>query len=138
MNGAAMISRKPTRDKLTRLLGLVIVLSFSAACGTFQLRMGNRPDINLLENSLHLGESTRAEVLATLGEPIGRGMARLPVDPRPNAGAMWSYYYEEDLVKGILSQQPSVDGRRMFLFIVFEGDTYDGYMWFSSLPKVTP
>ena len=133
-----MISRKPTRDKLTRLLGLVIVLSFLAACGTFQLRVGNRPDINLLENSLRLGESTRADVLATLGEPIGRGMARLPVDPRPNAGAMWSYYYEEGLVRDILSQQPSVEGRRIFLFIFFEGDTYDGYMWFSSLPKVTP
>ena len=129
-----MILHMPTRDKLARFLGLVILVSFSAACGAIQVRAGNRPDVNLLESSLRLGESTRAEVLATLGEPIGTGAARFPVDPRPDAGAMWSYYYEEDLLWDVLSPNPSAVGRRIFLFIFFDGDKYDGYMWFSSLP----
>jgi hypothetical protein len=130
-----MIFRKPTPYQLSRLVVLVTLVSFLVGCSPIQIRAGNRPDTNLLESSLHLGQSTRADVLATLGEPIGRGMARLPFDPRPSAGTMWSYYYEEDLVRDILSQQPSADSRRIFLFIFFEGDTYEGYMWFSSLPK---
>jgi hypothetical protein len=101
-----------------------------------KIRSGNPPDLGLLESSLGLGKSTRADVLAALGEPLGRGMARLPVDPRPKAGAMWSYYYEETLLTDVLSPQPSADSRRMFLFVFFDGDTYDGYMWFSSLPKL--
>jgi hypothetical protein len=132
-----MIRRKPTRDKLIGLLVLVILVSFTAGCsGAYsRARVGNRPNISLLENSLRLGESTRADVAAALGEPFGRGIAMLPVDPRPNAGAMWSYYYEEDLVRDIMSQQPSGESRRIFLFIFFDGNIYDGYMWFSSLPK---
>jgi hypothetical protein len=139
MNEIAMIRCKPTRDKLIGLLFLLILVSFPAACSSayFRARAGNRPDTSLLESSLRLGESTRADVLAVLGEPMGRGMARMPVDPRPNAGAMWSYYYEEDLVRDILSQQASGESRRIFLFVFFDGDIYDGYMWFSSLPKVT-
>jgi len=39
---------------------------------------------------------------------------------------MWSYYYEEGTLK---------DARRIFLFVYFDQDMYDGYMWFSSLPK---
>jgi hypothetical protein len=62
-------------------------------------------------------------------------MARLPIDPRPNAGAMWSYYYEEALVRDILSQHPSIESRRIFVFVFFDEDRYEGYMWFSSLPK---
>jgi hypothetical protein len=130
-----MIFREPTPYQLSRLVALVTLVSFLVGCSPIQIRAGNRPDTSLLESSLHLGQSTRADVLAALGEPIGRGMARLPFDPRPNAGAMWSYYYEEDLVRDILSQEPSAESRRIFLFVFFEGDIYYAYMWFSSLPK---
>jgi hypothetical protein len=137
MNRAAMISRKPPQDKLISLLFLVILVSFPAACGSVYspARTGNRPDTNLLESVLRLGESTRADVLTALGEPIGRGIARLPVDPRPNAGTIWSYYYTEYLMGNLLSQDPVNANRGIFLLVYFEGDTYDGYMWFSSLPK---
>jgi hypothetical protein len=137
MNATVTIPRKSTQDNVIGLLFLAILVSFSAGCSSAysRARVGNRPNTSLLESSLRLGESTRADVLAALGEPIGRGMARLPVDPRPNAGAMWSYYYEEDLVRDILSAQPSGESRRIFLFVFFDGDIYDGYMWFSSLLK---
>lgn len=107
------------------LAGLVIVLLFLAAgCLNIQLRIGNRPDTDMLERSLHLGESTAADVLAALGEPYGKGRTMLPIDTKPRT--VWSYYYEEGTME---------DARRIFLFVYFEQDRYDGYMWFSSLPK---
>jgi hypothetical protein len=41
---------------------------------------------------------------------------------------LWVYYYEE----GSLT-----DDRRIFLFVFFKQDRYDGYLWFSSLPGMT-
>jgi hypothetical protein len=43
---------------------------------------------------------------------------------REEPRTMWSYYYEEGDLK---------DMRRIFLFVYFDRDKYDGYMWFSSL-----
>jgi hypothetical protein len=121
-----MMRRKPTWAKLSRLFSAVLLISFSAACSGIQLRAGNRPNVDLLEKPLRLGESTRADVLTALGEPIGKGRAFLPIDPKLKTATMWSYYYEEGTFE---------DDRRIFLFVFFDEDRYDGYMWFSSLPK---
>ncbi len=48
----------------------------------------------------------------------------LPIDPKPRA--MRSYCYEEGDLK---------DSRRIFLFVYFDRDRFDGYMWFSTLSK---
>lgn len=107
-------------------LGLLIVflLLTSGCVSQIQIRIGNKPDPDVLARSLRLGESTRDDVLATLGQPSGKGRAMLPFDNAPRT--MWSYYYEEGDLK---------DARRIFLFIYFDEDRYGGYMWFSSLPK---
>ncbi|MFQ5539140.1 MAG: hypothetical protein ACE5FB_01970 [Candidatus Binatia bacterium] len=118
------------REGLGRLAGigmlsLVVVFSpMAAGCGNIRIRMGNRPDTDVLEESLRLEESTRADVLAVLGLPHGKGRTMLPFDTKSRT--IWSYYYEEGDLK---------DARRMFLFVYFDQDRYDGYMWFSSLPK---
>jgi hypothetical protein len=88
------------------------------------MRIGNRPNTDRLETALRVGESTRADVRAALGEPFGTGRSMLPIDPAPRT--VWSYYYEEGDLK---------EARRIFLFVYFNQDRYDGYMWFSSLPK---
>lgn len=117
-------------EGLGRLAGIgmlslaVVFSSMAAGCGNIRLRMGNRPDTDVLEKSLRLGESTRADVRAALGQPSGKGRAMHPFDTKPRT--MWSYYYEEGDLK---------DARRIFLFVYFDQDRYDGYMWFSSLPK---
>ena len=36
----------------------------------------------------------------------------------------WTYYYEAGTFR---------DARRQYLWVYFDGDVYDGYMWFSSL-----
>jgi len=106
-----------------RVLYLLLFSPIALGCD-IRMRIGNRPNTDLLETALRVGESTRADVLAALGQPFGTGKAMLPIDPKPRT--MWSYYYEEGDLK---------DARRIFLFVYFDQDRYDGYMWFSSLPK---
>ncbi len=117
-------------EGLGRLAGIgmlslaVVFSSMAAGCGNIQIRFGKRPDTDVLEKSLRLGESTRADVRTALGQPSGKGRAMLPFDLKPRT--MWSYYYEEGDLK---------EARRIFLFVYFDQDRYAGYMWFSSLPK---
>ena len=89
-------------------------------------RAGSRPNTDVLEKSFSLGESTRADVVSVLGEPSGKGRAELPMDPKRRTISIWSYFYME------ATQQ---EARGMWLFVYFDEDRYDGYMWFSSLPK---
>lgn len=105
-----------------------ILICFSAAACTMRVEVtvGNRPNLELLETSLRLGESRGADVRAALGEPLGQGKAMLPTVPERGAMTTWSYYYGEG------SRE---DVRAMLLFVFFDHDIYGGYMWFSSLPK---
>ena len=117
------------RRRFSRLLmlGVLVALLVSPivfGCGDIRMRVGNRPNPDLLETVLRVGESTRADVRAALGQPFGTGRSMASIDPAPRT--VWSYYYEEGDLK---------DARRIFLFVYFNQDRYDGYMWFSSLPK---
>ncbi len=112
-------SRWLTRGSLAMLLLSTMVMGCD-----IRMRIGNRPNTDLLETALRVGESTRADVRAALGAPFGTGRSMIPIDPTPRT--VWSYYYEEGDLK---------DARRIFLFVYFNQDRYDGYMWFSSLPK---
>ncbi|KMP11208.1 hypothetical protein UR09_04005 [Candidatus Nitromaritima sp. SCGC AAA799-A02] len=90
----------------------------------FKIRAGEMPNTAALEKSLKIGQSTRMEVETLLGKPYGKGRAMLPFHSQPTA--MWTYYYEES--------DPQ-DSRRVMLFIYFDTDLYDGYMWFSGFPE---
>ena len=103
---------------------VIFALFMTGACMNIHMHMGKRPDTDALEKKLRLGESTFTEVLKAFGEPNGKGKAMFPIHSSPKT--MWSYYYEEGDLK---------DSRRIFLFVFFDRDRYDGYMWFSSLPK---
>jgi hypothetical protein len=70
------------------------------------------------------GESTREHVWAALGQPYATGRWMMPIDDR--ARTVWTYYYEDGRL---------TDARRVLLFVYFDQDRYDGYMWFSSTPK---
>ncbi|MBI2876415.1 MAG: hypothetical protein HYY20_06000 [Candidatus Tectomicrobia bacterium] len=124
-----------SRIAVTGLPGLLILISTLAACTTLQVRAGGkRPNPEVLEKTLRPGESTPADVLAALGEPDGKGREMLPVGRTPRT--LWSYYYEEGSLENMgLVINKLKDSRRIFLFVFFDQDRYDGYMWFSSLPK---
>lgn len=97
----------------------------AAGCVDTKIYTGRLPDTGALGKSLKLGESTRADVQEILGYPFGEGRELLPLGNKPRT--LWSYYYEEGNLR---------DTRRIFLFVFFDKDLYDGYMWFSSLKDI--
>ena len=130
------------------LLSLTVLIFLQVAgCADIRFRVGSQPKIEVLDQYLRIGESTREDVLAALGLPHGKGRAMLPFDEmllspdlrarlktgrivvRPRT--LWSYYYEE----GLVPATGEGDARRIFLFVFFDQDRYEGYMWFSSLRK---
>jgi hypothetical protein len=107
---------------------LLVAVGLVTGCGTFNVRVGKRPDVGVLQGTLKPGASTREQVRAALGEPYGRGRTMLPWHASPRT--VWSYYYEEATIS--LGGGES-DDRRIFLFVFLDGDRYDGHLWFSSL-----
>jgi hypothetical protein len=120
--------RRRPRGILSRaaLLPIVLVIASGfliSSCVSIRIRMGQRPDVEVLEKSLRMGESRSTDVMSLLGEPFGKGRIMLPMDSEPRT--MWTYYYAEGDLE---------DGRAIYLFVHFDEDRYDGYMWFASLP----
>lgn len=106
------------------LLFLIFISLLSNGCMDIHMRIGKRPNPDVLEKNLRIGQSSTSDILAALGEPDGKGREMLPIVQQPRT--LWSYYYEEGDLK---------DSRRIFLFVFIKQDRYNGYMWFSSLPE---
>lgn len=90
-----------------------------AGCST-TMTFGSMPRTDSL-SALKVSTSTGSDVVATLGEPRGRGQVQFSAD-RP-VQQVWSYEY-------IQSNGSKV--RLKMLLVFLENDTYAGYMWFSS------
>jgi len=110
-----------------RIILLMIVLLGLGGCGTVQFRIGNEFNPGVLERALKTGISTRANVKALLGKPYGTGKTLMPFHDSPRT--VWTYFYEIGNVD--FGGGNSHDHRR-YLFVYFDGDFYDGYMWFDS------
>ena len=97
----------------------------SLATGCAQTaKLGVQPPVDRL-GGLKLGRSGKAEVRNLLGQPQGEGMSRLP--DYPGLRTVWAYDYVE------------VQGQRVgmtMLFIFFDGEAYDGYLWFDAADTV--
>lgn len=116
----------PGRGWRPALAGLLLAALLAGCVGGVSIRSGRWVDPTLLESRLTVGVSTRADVRRVLGVPLGGGAALLPGMPGPRT--QWYYYYEQGTLE---------DDRRQFLFVFFDGDAYDGYLWFSSLLEGT-
>lgn len=103
---------------------VVLLLLGCAGCGNVRYYVSRQIELDAIESRLRMKESTREDVLAVLGPPEGKGREMLPMTPSPRT--LWSYYYEEGTFQ---------DARRVFLFVYFDGDIFDGYFWVSSLPE---
>lgn len=118
--------------RMTRTLALataaiVFAAAFLAGCGTVRLEAGNaQVPVSTLESTLRPGVSTQRDVLRVFGQPYGRGGAQLPFHPTPRT--TWTYFREE----GTVELPIGAHDERVFLFIFFEGDKFDSYMWFRS------
>ena len=125
-----------TGGRFTRLILVAGLAIQVAACSTAETaKIGGyvRPDEKLLETTLVIGVSTKARVKEVLGEPRGPGGIYLPIDSRPRES--WTYNYEKSSIGKSQPGRLSLNSIRTFLFIYFDKDIYDGYMWFSSVPK---
>ena len=128
--------------RTARLLSVAGLSAFLAmglnACIEQKVILGKKPDVSVLEAKLRLGRSTRDHVRRILGPPTGHGRAMLPgVDEKPRN--YWSYFFNiSQLSTKFGTRKPATealqyDSRHIYLFVYFDGEIYDGYMWFSSL-----
>lgn len=113
------------RERLANRVVLAVLMSFIAGCST-AMQLGRPPDTQQLERGLTLRVSSKDDVELSLGIPRGGGRVMLPIDEKPRD--LWYYYYEEST---------GTEDRRIFLFVFFDQDKYDGYFWFSSLPRTS-
>jgi hypothetical protein len=101
----------------TLILGL-------GGCAPINFEMGRKFDPDALEQSLHTGDSTQADVRKTLGEPFGTGRALMPFHETPRT--VWTYSYQ----RGSFNMgSGESDTDMLLLFVFFAGDRYDGYIW---------
>ncbi len=115
-----------------------VLLIAAAGCSSTieagRIGYGKRPVAALLETTLKLGVSTKAQVKDALGEPNGPGGIYLPIDEKPRE--IWSYNYEESGIEsGKRGREIALKSVRTYLFVYFDKGVYDGYMWFSSVPR---
>ena len=110
-------------------LAALLTLFVTGGCVTAKILAGRELDPDLIERRLTLGQSTAADVLALLGEPPGKGRSYLPIDSGPRT--VWAYFYSE----GNVESNDLKDLRRTELWVYFDGERYDGYLWFSSFPN---
>ena len=110
--------------RLLRYLRIFLMCCAIAGCSVVGLptRTGSRPNVEVLESELKIGESTKDDVRYFLGKPFGQGMDLLPITR--DGRSMWIYYYAVDSIR---------HSRCLVLYVFFAGDRYDGYLWFSSL-----
>jgi hypothetical protein len=103
-------------------LAVVGLLSVSvAACVVVPLDIGRSPRIELLESALEVGRTTRGQVLEIVGPPAGVGRVNLAFHSEPRI--LWNYVHQA----GDLN-----DPRQTLLWVFFDGDVYEGYMWLST------
>ena len=106
------------------LIALVLLAATGLAGCTVKMRAGSKPDMSALKQELIPGKSTRQQARTALGRAYGAGRALMPF--HDEARDVLTYYYEEGTLE---------DDRRLFLFVFFDEDRYEGYMWFSSLEE---
>ena len=110
---------RDSRSALLRALGALLLGLMVSGCMT--ISFGFMPETDRLAD-LSIGHSRQGDVLLLLGQPRGKGGARdnSELDRR----SIWFYEYVES------------DGqfaRVKMLLVFFDGDVYDGHLWFSSV-----
>ena len=112
-------------NKFGRLVMPAVALSVIGGC-TVSGRTGNDFDPSVV-GALEPGVARQADVRAALGVPFGEGSAMMPFHDRPHL--TWTYLYERaDVDAG----SGRLDDHLKYLFVFFDGDRMDSYLWFTS------
>jgi hypothetical protein len=90
------------------------------------------------ETEFKRGVTTQEEVRRVFGKPTGTGGAFFPTARRPNE--VWAYENVEMEIVGT-SRDPSaaIQAKQRWdaVLIFFDGNLYDGFMWYTSGTEVT-
>lgn len=120
--------RRSDRMNLRRALAAgFAALALLVGCATGPIELG-RPLPTERLSQLKPGTSTMAEVLATLGEPQGRGKGLLPTVPPVDL-----LLYESDVMDGAKMRM-----KMLVVFVNRSTGVYEGYMWFHSGMLMSP
>lgn len=119
-----MIATWPRQFRLSRLqIVLLLVATLATACVHVQTSKTQAfKDLHRIDTDLVRGVSTRADVLALLGAPDGRGVWVYGTDSDPGGGArdIWVYMHSHFVVA-------TKEQKRLLVFL--KGNLYDGYFW---------
>jgi hypothetical protein len=84
-------------------------------------------DPSLVGRTLNPGVASQNDVRAALGEPFAKGSAMMPFHNRPHL--TWTYFADRSAVG---MESGKMDERMKYLFVFFDGDRMDSYLWFTS------
>ena len=124
-------------QRLLAGLGLVVLPLLGWPQG---VQLGRFPDVSQLETTLQRGISTKADVLAHLGEPSGPGSFHLPfeftADGQSTAHASGEVLFYQDMeVEGMRSVGNGVIAMQMrqrILLVFLKEGYFNGFMWYSN------
>ena len=112
--------------KFEKFAVVVIILSVVAGC-TVSARVGTDFDPSIMGRTLKPGAASQADVRAALGEPYAKNSAMMPFHDRPHLS--WTYFTERAAADG---GSGKMEGQMKYLFVFFDGDRMDSYLWFAS------
>ncbi len=112
---------KPALSKLIFLFILTVTMLGISGCITYQFRMGKDTKPHNIEATLTLYESTQEDVKRIFGVPEGVGVYVSPITGIKSV--LWTYYFAE----GDLNKMNDT-----YLYVYFDGDIYEGYLWFEN------
>ena len=110
-----------TPARILKVLLMVVCVTL-AACAQ-SVTYGAKPQTDRLSMLVRV-KSTAADVLRALGEPRGRGAARLADEPNSARRDVLFYEY-------VQSNGSTVNLKMLMVFM--RDGTYDGHFWFSSV-----
>jgi len=106
----------------------LIVLAASVTTGPFTR-------VDRIEKDLRRRVSTKSDVEKVLGKPNGFGTSILPTESVPHD--VW--FYQDVAITDTKTEPGGViraEQRQQILLLFFTGETYDGFLWFTTEGRV--
>ena len=118
------------------VLAVALAALMATGCTTYAGKTQAFTRIDKVETDLKRGVTKKTDVLLLLGEPDGAGALggfdRLRGPDSAGKKPFDAWYYESVKVSISIG---SLETHQDILLVFFDGDTVDGFLWFSNLAK---
>ncbi len=111
---------------------LALTASLLAGCVPGAMTTGPFAQTNRIDTELRRGVSTKADVERVLGKSNGTGGTFMP-PTQTKPGDVWVYFNSqtgEPRISRGATIKVEVDTRDQMIMVFFDGDIFDGYLWF--------